>query len=377
MFILKIVLMIYIQFISICCSKTRETSLDKREDLKFIFKHIENLNIQQNSEKTLSENSKKSYINLYGDKNIEILSKVYTTAFENEIKKYDISRACLKSVYLITDEKLLKLFVASESLHMQKRHLLNIKRIYELYFPKGFKKQHFYFKFVNESTKEETEIFLNQILNEYFDRENIFKLDSQINVNHSVHTLFANHLSNLDTICKKVLDTKIETYYQAFRKFLKKIELASSPIHLDHLFFLINFNIFESQDYFYLTTFCEEFSILQKYNNSIWIYSTEKKTVHYLVTQSILDMRCIIILLFSNIRSLFTTRYVPLYKIEIIYNLKTRLLISLCLLRKNVKDSIHGLKEFYEKVENVLKVHFMGVNNLKQVTNIENIDFSK
>ncbi|RVD91111.1 hypothetical protein TUBRATIS_24480 [Tubulinosema ratisbonensis] len=353
------------------CSIIREISLNGREDLKFILQNIENTVKQNSSTQMPSKSSIKHYKEKFKEKNITNLVKFYVEVFKYETNSYESERINLKIVDLITIDKLLKLHVANESLQMQKRYLFNVRKFLNPYISKAASRFEFFFLFVNGTWKTKAENLLDSVLKEWLCRENILKIQTCPNESNELSNIsYKNHLLNIETPYKRSLNTKIVTYYQRFRMTLKRNDPSNNTIYFSLLFFLLNANIFESKDFKYLSLFCKEFNRLKNFNESFWESSISMRSIHHLLTQSIFDMRCIIILLFGDMKSLFQFQYIPIYKLEILSNFKTRLLTSFYFYNKNETMKSARFIQYYNLVENILQLKFNEVNNLQSSYNL-------
>ncbi|RVD91039.1 hypothetical protein TUBRATIS_25230 [Tubulinosema ratisbonensis] len=141
---------------------------------------------------------------------------------------------------------------------------------------------------------------------------------------------------------------------------------------LNLLFFFINQNIFGSKDFKYLMAFCKEFVYLKYLNVEFRSYVPAMNAIHYILTISIFNFRCLIILLFSKIESLFAEKYIPVYKHKILSHFRTRLLILIYFLIIHEQCKVFHLN--YEKnISLLLQAIFYKVNDIK----MENIELVK
>ncbi|RVD92149.1 hypothetical protein TUBRATIS_13570 [Tubulinosema ratisbonensis] len=337
-------------------------NLDKKEGLEYVKDLIVNLPKKKFiTFKPIKISLKTIGIKIPIDK-LKRTVKTYKKVFLLLTDKHIDSMKALKFKNPITDRKIIKYLIFYESFKAHQKYIFIINEIFKIFFFNDYEKKNFYNELLNDGLKGDKE-FLEFILYEYLYKENVLK--SQINTftpcdyDNILIYAFLKFLSHIQRFYYINPDS-----YQVYLRYNIYIFNSKKNIFTLNLFFyILNNNIFNSSDFKFLSQFCPEFYILKYIHFTNSRSTSASKTLHYISTLSIFNMRIIFILIFGNFQKFFTLKYIPLYKLEIVNNLKTRLLFFIYSLFQNKNSKISNLI-YKQSIESILNAVFCQVNNI-------------
>ncbi|RVD91004.1 hypothetical protein TUBRATIS_25610, partial [Tubulinosema ratisbonensis] len=366
MFCMQIMFKISLVFSSLYTLKEREKNTIDCQNLDFIRNHIKKLCFETDSVEFIAQKTSKVLLKYFNDELLEILLNASKYVYCIETKRYTFVNGILRYIWLSNNINILKAFIVSEILYANRRYFLNIYRVLNVYFPEHHRKDKFFRTFFETSEIDVSEFFYF-FIREYFLEENELKIKNEnktTNMQKTPLDIYKTHLIAIKIQYKPPLDTNYYTYYKGYNNIMSRFNLKNSLISLNTLLFFINENILASVDFKYLMHFCKELIIIKHLNLQLKSHPTSMKALHFILTIQILSYRCVVILFFKRIKNLFMKKYIPIYKLRALYNLRTRFLLIIHSLLTDKASYVFD-KQCEENINVILQAIFLKINNME------------